>query len=54
MTRWMIISWKHIDHADTAYGELMETVEGTREGAEAIAREWVPQHSPIGIVQEIV
>lgn len=54
MKRWMIISWQHVKHLDSAYGKLLATVEGTREEAEEEARGWLRFHKPVGIVEEIV
>ncbi len=52
--KWMIISWRHIDHMDGAYGELLATVEGTYEEAAQQARLWIPQYSPVGVCGVIV
>lgn len=49
---WMVISWKHSDHLDSAYGELLANLSGTREDAEEEARRWIPRYSPVGIVEE--
>mgnify|MGYP001584480319 CR=1 FL=1 len=52
--RWMIISWKHIDYVDAAYGELLTVYEGTEEHAKQLARGFAAEgNSPVGIVQEI-
>ena len=51
---WMIISWKHEDHMNTAYGKLIYEVFGTREDAEEHAREFIPEFSPVGIVEEVI
>jgi len=53
MTRWMIISWKHNDLMDGQYGECLEEISGTEEEARELAREYVPMHSPVGIVEVI-
>ena len=47
--KWMIISWKHVDHLDAAYGQLMETIEGTYEDAAKRARDYIDAYSPVGV-----
>jgi hypothetical protein len=49
----MIISWKHEDHADSAYGKLMEVFIGSEGEAKEAARTYVPCYSPIGICEVI-
>ncbi len=39
---------------DTAYGKLIYEVFGTREDAEEHARAFIPEFSPIGIVEEVI
>lgn len=51
---WMIVSWRHIDHFDGAYGKLLTTILGTHEEAREEACRWVRLHAPIGIVEAIV
>ena len=48
--RWLIISWKHIDHMDGAYGKCLDHFDGTYEDAAEAARKYVPDHSPVGVV----
>lgn len=50
--KWLIISWKHVDHLDGAYGKLIDTFKGTYEEACSHARAYVPEHSPVGICGE--
>lgn len=50
---WMIISWRHIDHLDDAYGKLIDVVDGTYEEAAKEARGYVGYRSPIGLVEVI-
>ena len=47
--KWMVISWRHIDHLDDAYGRLLDTVEGTYEEAAEEARRWIEHYAPVGI-----
>jgi hypothetical protein len=47
---WMIISWRHNDHMDGAYGQLMEEFNGTYEEVTDRARRYVPDYSPVGVV----
>lgn len=52
--KWMIITWRHIDHEDAPYGRLLQVVIATKDFAEIAARQYVPHYSPVGIVREIV
>lgn len=47
--KWMIISWKHVDHLDAAYGKLLDVVEGTYEEAAYNARAYVEHYAPVGV-----
>ncbi len=54
---WLIISWRHIDHQDAAYGQCIAGYEGDKAGAEQYARQLLleePDVSPIGIVEEVI
>lgn len=51
--QWMVISWKHVDHLDAAYGKLLETVNGSGDEAAEAAKAWVEHYAPIGIVRII-
>lgn len=53
MKTWLIISWRHMDHMDGAYGQLLDTFHGTRENAEIEARSWNKNYKPIGIMEEV-
>lgn len=51
---WLIISYRHIDHLDAAYGKLLDTVTGSYEEAAEEARGWVANYSPVvvcGVIQ---
>lgn len=48
--KWLIISWKHIDLMDGAYGKHIDDFEGTYEEAAEWARQFVDNYSPIGVV----
>ena len=48
--KWLIISWRHDDYMDGAYGKMLDEVEGTYEQAAVAARIWVSSHSPVGVV----
>ena len=48
--KWLIISWRHNDLMDGAYGEFISSVEGTYEEACEAARHYVRNLSPIGVV----
>lgn len=48
--KWLIISWKHDDLMDGAYGRHIDDFEGTYEDAAIYARQFVPNCSPVGVV----
>lgn len=48
--KWLIISWKHIDHLDEAYGKCIGYFNGTYDEAAEYARKFMPEHSPVGVV----
>ena len=48
--KWMIVSWRHNDLIDGAYGQLIDTVTGTYEEAAERAREYVHNCAPVGVV----
>jgi hypothetical protein len=48
--RWLIISWRHNDHMDGAYGEFIVSCVGSYEDACKEARKYVADFSPIGVV----
>lgn len=52
--KWLIISWRHVDHLDAPYGRLLSVAHATREEAENVARSWIPHYSPVGLVEEVV
>ena len=47
---WLIISWRHNDLVDGAYGECITSVKGTYEEAAAEARAYIKDFSPVGVV----
>jgi hypothetical protein len=50
---WLIISWRHIDLMDGAYGKLLTQTWATEEQAKIEARKYVPNYSPVGIVRAV-
>lgn len=51
---WLIISWAHKDFMDGRYGVMIDQCYGTQEQAYQLAKTYVPDHSPIGLVGEII
>lgn len=51
---WLIISWAHNDYLDGDYGRLLMQYEGTYEDAIKMAKEYVSEAAPIGIVEAAV
>jgi len=52
--KWLVISWSSHGNQTMPYGQCIEYVNGTREEAEVKARKYIPQYSPVGIVEEII
>jgi hypothetical protein len=48
--KWLIVSWRHVDHLDAAYGHLLDTVEGHYMEAAAEARKYIENYAPVGVV----
>lgn len=48
--KWLIISWRHNDLMDGAYGEFITSHEGSYEDACKEARKYIDGLGPIGVV----
>jgi hypothetical protein len=48
--KWLIISCQHNDLMDGAYGQRIDTVEGTYDEACIRAREYIGNCSPVGVL----
>lgn len=51
--KWLIISWRHNDLMDGAFGEFITSVDGNYEEACDKARGYIMNFSPIGVVKVI-
>lgn len=50
---WLVISWQHIDHMDGRYGRCLAEFIGNYDEAAEFARKFVPEFSPVGVVEVI-